>query len=80
MHSDEDCYGRGRVGNIKQEHAMIHFYVDIEGTLIDNLFDANYLHHNCANIKNYIHKHDGHPYKVDFFTWGWKTEKVKLVS
>ena len=54
---------------------MIHFYVDIEGTLIDNLFDANYLHHNCANIKNYIHKHDGHPYKVDFFTWGWKTEK-----
>lgn len=47
---------------------MIHFYVDIEGTMIDNLFDANYLHHNCANIKNYIHKHDGHPYKVDFFT------------
>ena len=54
---------------------MIHFYIDIEGTLIDDLFNANYLHHNCANIKNYIHKHDGYPYVVDIFTWGWKTGK-----
>jgi hypothetical protein len=50
---------------------MIHFYVDIEGTLIDNLFDCNYLPHNCENIKEYIHRHDSGPYVVDLFTWGW---------
>lgn len=55
---------------IKKE-ADIEIYVDIEGTLIDDLFNANFLNHNCDNIKEYIHKHDGHHYKVHIYTWGW---------
>ena len=55
---------------IKKE-ADIEIYVDIEGTLIDDLFNANFLNHNCDNIREYIHKHDGHHYKVHIFTWGW---------
>lgn len=55
---------------IKKE-ADIEIFVDIEGTLIDDLFNANFLNHNCDNIKEYIHKHDGHHYKVHIYTWGW---------
>ena len=54
-----------------KKEALIEFYVDIEGTLIDNLSNTNYLPHNCDNISEYIHKHDGHDYKVHIFTWGW---------
>ncbi len=54
-----------------KKEADIEIYVDIEGTLIDDLFNANFLNHNCDNIRDYIHKHDGHHYKVHIFTWGW---------
>ena len=54
-----------------KKESTIEFYVDIEGTLIDDLWNANYLNHSCDNIKEYIHKHDGHAYKVNLFTWGW---------
>lgn len=54
-----------------KKEADIEIYVDIEGTLIDDLFNANFLNHNCDNIRDYIHKHDGHNYKVHIFTWGW---------
>lgn len=54
-----------------KKEADIEIYVDIEGTLIDDLFNADFLNHNCDNIRDYIHKHDGHHYKVHIFTWGW---------
>lgn len=54
-----------------KKEADIEIYVDIEGTLIDDLFNANFLNHNCDNIRDYIRKHDGHNYKVHIFTWGW---------
>ena len=54
-----------------KKEADIEIYVDIEGTLIDDLFNANFLNHNCDNIRDYIHKHDGHHYKVHIFPWGW---------
>jgi hypothetical protein len=55
----------------RKKEADIEIYVDIEGTLIDDLFNANFLNHQCDNIKEYIHKHDGHHYKVNIYTWGW---------
>lgn len=54
-----------------KKEADIEFYVDIENTLIDSLSNAEYMHHNCANISEYIHRHDAHHYHVHIFTCGW---------
>lgn len=60
-----------QVPKFTKKPAQIEFFVDIEGTLINDLWHADFLPHNCDNIKEFIHKHDTFDYKVNIFTFGW---------
>ena len=60
-------------------------YLDIEGTIIDDLDNCNFIERNCEFIRNTIKmysdineafsriaKNNIRPYRVHFYTWGWK--------
>ena len=48
---------------------MKQIYVDIEGTVIDSLFNPVFLDEQCDKIGEFISNEC--PDKVNFFTWGW---------
>ena len=55
-----------------------HIYIDIENTLIDDLFNCNLLHVQCDKVSRHILEIISESYspsrvKVNLFTWGWKT-------
>ena len=56
-----------------------HIFIDIENTLIDDLFNCSLLHEQCDRISRHIlsiidDKAFSHiDTKVNLFTWGWKT-------
>ena len=55
-----------------------HIYIDIENTLIDDLFNCNLLHVQCDMISRHVleiisESYSSTPVKVNLFTWGWKT-------
>lgn len=49
---------------------MKRLFLDIEGTIIDSLFNPEFLEENCKKIKKFII--DTKPDIVHLFTWGWK--------
>ena len=56
----------------------IHIYIDIENTLIDDLFSCNLLHEQCSRIGSHVHELiddslSPSRVKVNLFTWGWKS-------
>lgn len=61
---------------------MTEIFIDIENTLIDDLYSCTLLEEQCKRISSYVlekiaeHEH-GMPVKVSLFTWGWKT-KVEI--
>lgn len=56
---------------------MTEIFLDIENTVIDSLFDNNFMQDNCERIKQFILK--SKPSKVNIFTWGWKNKsEIKL--
>lgn len=54
---------------------MKRLFLDIEGTIIDSLFNPVFLEENCRKIKKFIV--DTKPDFVHLFTWGWKTKKER---
>lgn len=55
-----------------------HIFIDIENTLIDDLFNCSLLHVQCDKISRHvlgliIESPSPSRVKVNFFTWGWKT-------
>lgn len=56
---------------------MTEIFLDIENTVIDSLFDNNFMQDNCERIKQFILKSKAS--KVNIFTWGWKNKsEIKL--
>lgn len=56
---------------------MTQLFLDIENTVIDSLFDNNFMQDNCERIKQFIL--NSKPSKVNIFTWGWKNKsEIKL--
>lgn len=60
---------------------MKEFFVDIENTLIDDLYSCNLLEAQTKQIGQFIHNRcvleriqGNPPVKVNLFTWGWKTK------
>ena len=53
---------------------MINIFFDIENTIIDDLWNCNFLQDNCDRISKWLRKHFCFtPYlKCHLFTWGWK--------
>jgi hypothetical protein len=57
---------------------MVHIFIDIENTLIDDLFSCNLLQEQCDRVKNFIWNEVLSCYsqaEVGLFTWGWKTKE-----
>ena len=52
---------------------MRFIFTDIENTIIDDLFNHNFLEDNCKKIVKLINEEK--PLAFHFFTWGWKTSK-----
>ena len=55
---------------------MTEIFLDIENTILDEIFTAKFLPKNCEKIKNYIMLTNG-LVKVNLFTWGW-TKKNEI--
>lgn len=53
---------------------MIKIFLDIENTVIDSLFDMNFMPKNVNNIRLFILGCGRDLLSVNFFTWGWKTK------
>lgn len=55
---------------------MVNIFFDIENTIIDDLWNCEFIPHKCDNIvrwlneDNFIIRHPG--IKCHLFTWGWK--------
>ena len=57
---------------------MIRIFIDIENTVIDSLFDRNWMLSNIEGIKKYLKKMEDKTLTVSLFTWGWtKTEEIE---
>lgn len=57
---------------------MIRIFIDIENTVIDSLFDRNWMPSNIAGIKKCLKKMEDETLSVSLFTWGWtKTEEIE---
>lgn len=52
---------------------MRFIFTDIENTIIDDLFNHNFLEDNCKKIVKLINEEK--PMAFHFFTWGWKTSE-----
>lgn len=54
---------------------MLKFFIDIEGTVLDDLKSRNFLTFNCSQIAKLIadRTKDNQDYRVFIYTWGWKT-------
>ena len=62
---------------IKQKK-MIRIFIDIENTVIDSLFDRNWMLSNIEGIKKCLKKLEDETLTVSLFTWGWtKTEEIE---
>ena len=53
---------------------MIKIFLDIENTVIDSLFDMNFLDEQCTRLRYFILGCGDDLLTVNFFTWGWKTQ------
>lgn len=53
---------------------MINIFFDIENTIIDDLWNCNFLQDNCDRISKWLRKHYCFTpgLKCHLFTWGWK--------
>lgn len=50
---------------------MVKIFLDIENTIIDSLFDMNFMEENCKKLRYFcLGRKD--LLTVNFFTWGWK--------
>lgn len=57
---------------------MIRIFIDIENTIIDSLFDRNWMDSNIEGIKKCLKKMEDETLSVSLFTWGWtKTEEIE---
>ena len=57
---------------------MIRIFIDIENTVIDSLFDRNWMPSNIEGIKKCLKKMEDETLTVSLFTWGWtKTEEIE---
>lgn len=54
---------------------MIKIFLDIENTVIDSLFDMNFMDENCNSIRLFILGCGDDLLSVNFFTWGWTTRE-----
>ena len=55
---------------------MIHIFFDIENTIIDDLWNCNFLQDRCNKITRWLHSRFSFVprgrLKCHLFTWGWK--------
>lgn len=56
---------------------MNEIFIDIENTLIDDLFSLNLLQENVDKIRTYCNAHilNDNLTRINLFTWGWKEHK-----
>lgn len=53
-------------------------FLDLEGTIIDNLESCTFLENNCKKIKNFLKTLPTAIESVNIFTWGWlKHEEIE---
>ena len=58
---------------------MIRIFIDIENTVIDSLFDRNWMPSNIEGIKKCLKKMEDETLTVSLFTWaGQKQKKSSL--
>lgn len=57
---------------------MIRIFIDIENTVMDSLFDRNWMESNIEGIKKCLKKMENETLSVSLFTWGWtETEEIE---
>ena len=52
---------------------MKKIFIDIENTIIDSLFDRNWMSENIERIKKFLKTNEKDTMTVNIFTWGWQT-------
>lgn len=52
---------------------MKKIFIDIENTIIDSLFDRNWMSENIERIKKFLKTNEKDTLTVNIFTWGWQT-------
>jgi len=52
---------------------MKQIFIDIENTIIDSLFDRNWMSENVERIKKFLKTNEKDTLTVNIFTWGWQT-------
>lgn len=62
-----------RMGMTNGSVTMIKIFLDIENTIIDSLFDMNFMEENCKKLRLFcLGRKD--LLTVNFFTWGWQNK------
>ena len=60
-----------KFNNLSKKVSTANIFLDLEGTLIDDIKNCKYLEENCKTISNFIHTYSADTIKVHIFTWAF---------